>query len=586
MGAASLAPHEAGPFSLLEGIAETCPDAIMCADENGRIIFWNGAAERMFGHSAAVATTSRQDLILPADARPDYEDWLLKVRNREPGTRFADHIELMAVRADGSIFPAEITYSSWYARDGFVICSMIRDVTARHEADRRLRDLACRDQLTGLPNRAAFLDQLGAAIGTDDAGKEREVRCALLLVGLDRFKEINDWLGHESGDRLLQRIANRLARFQSQTVFVARLSGDEFTLIQTGGDIVSAASLARSVRRALRRPIRSLGRHHEIGASIGIALFPEHAAMATDLLANADLAIHRAKVDGGNHTRVYLSTLREAAQSRRQTEGELRYAFREGHLELFFQPQVSLSDETIVGAEALLRWRHPKHGLLSPASFLPVLETSTLSSTVGNWAIDWVVAEASRLIAKGGRPLRFGVNLFASQLIDGDLAGFVLAALDRHGLPPACLEIEITENIALRHESGVTAPLKRLIEAGVGIAFDDFGTGYGSLSYLKRVPVTRLKIDKSFIRGVIADAGDAAIIRAVLTLGRSLGLGVIAEGIETQQQRLALRKFGCAEGQGFLFGKPMIAAEFGALIGTERSGSADVVGRRGQRASR
>ena len=263
---------------------------------------------------------------------------------------------------------------------------MIRDITARREADDRLRDLACRDPLTRLPNRAAFLDHLDSIIRANPDGKPAEPGCALLLVGLDRFKDVNNVFGHDTGDRLLRRIAKRLSVFQSDTVHVARLSGDEFTLVMQGNDATSAAALAKSVRRAIRRPVRSQGQQLDIGASIGIALFPDHAETASDLLANADLAIHRAKADGGNRTRFYVPALRDAALSRRQTEAELRRAFREGELELFFQPQVSIGDHAIVGAEALLRWRHPKHGVLSPASFLPVLETSTLASAVGNWA--------------------------------------------------------------------------------------------------------------------------------------------------------------------------------------------------------
>jgi diguanylate cyclase (GGDEF)-like protein/PAS domain S-box-containing protein len=547
-------------------IAATCPDAIICAQEDGRIIFWNHAAEAMFGHTAEVACRHRHDLFIPEYARAGYGEWLAAIKNRAPGAKLADHMEGELLRADGSTFPAEITYSSWNESSGFVICGIIRDITARREADEKLRDLACRDPLTRLPNRTAFLDHLASLIRANPAGKPAEPGCTLLLVGLDRFKEVNNVFGHDTGDRLLRQIAKRLGVFQRETVHVARLSGDEFTLLIPADHATSAEALAKNVRKAIRRPVRTQGQQLEIGASIGIALFPGNAETASDLLANADLAIRRAKGDGGNRTRFYIPALRDEALSRRQTEAELRRAFREHELKLFFQPQVSINDSKIVGAEALLRWRHPKHGVLSPASFLPVLETSTLATAVGNWVMESAVAQTAEWIAATGRPLRMGVNLFASQLYDGDLATFVLAVLDRHGLPPSCLEIEITENIAIRREGSVTSPLKQLIEAGVGIAFDDFGTGYGSLSYLKRVPVTRLKIDRSFVRNVIVDPGDAAIVRAVLSLGRSLGLGVIAEGIETESQRLVLKRFGCAEGQGYLFGKPMPAEEFSTLL--------------------
>lgn len=545
-------------------IASASPDAILCANEAGHITFWNPAAQRIFGYPPEVATRSRQDIILPDETLQEYEDWLLTVRDRPPGARFSDHIELTCRRADGSLFPGEMTYASWYESGDFVICSLVRDLTPRRQAEERLRDLATRDGLTGLANRAACLEQL-RLVGSANQ-KDESSRAALLLVGLDRFRDINDTLDHDTGDRVLRHIGRRLALFHSGNIHVARLGGDEFTLVQRGGDAETGLALARRVREVVRRPIRCRGQQLEISASIGIAVAPDHAGEGNDLLANADLAAHSAKADGGNYTRVYVPRLREAATSRRETEDELRAAFRQGALELLYQPQIRIRDGAVIGAEALLRWRHPRHGLLFPASFLPVLASSTLSAAVGNWVIDVAIRQAAAWAAVARADFRMGVNLFPSQLIDGDLATTVLAALARHGLPPNRLEVEITETIALRHEAGETLPLKRLMEAGVGIAFDDFGTGYGSLSYLRRVPVTRLKIDKSFIRGMVADAGDAAIVRAVLSLGRSLGLGVIAEGIETEAQRLLLLGLGCEEGQGYLFGEPMAAGEFATLL--------------------
>ncbi len=363
-------------------IAATCPDAIMCATEDGRIIFWNRAAVRMFGHSEVVALQSRQDFILPDEIMAEYHAWLARIQSRAPGETFADHIELTYRRADGSTFPAEVTYSSWYESSGFVMCSMIRDITDRREAEERLRTLSHTDHLTRLANRTAFREHLNSIVKAE--GNDAEHGCALLLVSLDRFKEVNNLFGFDTGDWVLRQLAKRLNLLQSETIHIARTGGDEFALIMKGNTPRPAAALAKGVRRAIRRPVRGGGQQVEVGASIGIALFPDHAQTVDDLTANADLAVRRAKTDGGNHIRFYIPALRAAAQSRRQTESELRRAFNRHELELFYQPQVSMADSTIVGAEALLRWRHPAQGLLAPGTFLPVLESSTLSSAVGN----------------------------------------------------------------------------------------------------------------------------------------------------------------------------------------------------------
>ena len=545
-------------------IAETSPDAIVCSDDSGRIIFWNGAAEDIFGIGAAEAFGGNLERLVAVAARPAFGRWLAKVQKRLPGKFIDGHAGLDCRRASGTEFPAEISYSSWNEAGRFVICSIIRDVTARCEAEERLRDLARRDPLTRLPNRAAFLERLDAAIRT---ARATDSGCSLLLIDLDHFKDVNDALGHGAGDRLLQRLSERLSAFTSESVHVSRLSGDEFTIILEGeGDAASASVFAERIRRALRHPLRIHDQQVDIDASIGVATFPSHASTASDLLANADLALYRAKGEGGERTQLYVSALRDAAMSRRQVENELRNALREHQFILHYQPQVAVRDGRVVGAEALLRWRHPEQGILLPASFLAVLETSPLAASTGAWAIETAVAQAALWMKSLGRPIRMGVNLFASQFIDGELAASIIATLARHQLPPECLELEITENIALRHDGGVATPLRRLIDAGVGIAFDDFGTGYGSLSYLKRVPVTRLKIDRSFVKGILTDPGDAAIVRAVVALGQSLGLGVVAEGVETEAQRAFLETLGCPEAQGHLFGQPMSGDEFELLL--------------------
>jgi diguanylate cyclase (GGDEF)-like protein/PAS domain S-box-containing protein len=548
-------------------IAETSPDAIVCTDLTGRICFWNRGAEKSFGYSALAATDLNVRSFLTDESYRQVADWFRKVEERLPQGSFEGKADIECRRADGVTFPAEISYSSWLDSNGIVICGIVRDITERREAERKLRDLATRDPLTGLPNRSAFIDGLESAIRSARHSRKASAGCALLLIDLDGFKDVNDAFGHGTGDRLLQRLATRLAAFETDKVLVARLSGDEFTIVLADqSSAAEAAKFADKVRAGLKKTVRLRGQQIEIGASVGIATFPEHGTSANELLANADLALYRAKAEGGGHSQIYLPSLRQAASSRRQIESELRRAHRDGEFRLFFQPQVALHDRSILGAEALIRWQHPTRGLLSPMAFLPILETSSVATAVGAWIVETAITNAADWQRLTSEKLRVGVNLFASQFIDPSLGDTVMAALARHGVAPDCLELEITENIALRHDPAVAKPLRKLIDAGVSVAFDDFGTGYGSLSYLKHVPVTRLKIDRSFVQGILSDAGDAAIVRAVVALGRSLGLGVIAEGVESEAQRLIVETLGCHEAQGYLFGKPMPSEDFRAML--------------------
>ena len=547
-------------------IAATSPDAVICTDDCGRIIFWNDAATRIFGHPAETIIGEPQTRLLPDEARAGFVKWMAKARERSPDVRLEGKAEFDCLRADGTAFPAEVSYSSWQESNGFVLCGIVRDISARREAEEKLKTLASTDSLTGLANRAAFLDRLEQAL-KPRRGHRRQKGCSLLLIDLDRFKEVNDSLGHGVGDRLLQRIAHRLKAWPGPPIFASRLSGDEFTVIAEGtGEIDQAFGLAEAIRQSLTQPVRIHGHQIEVGASIGIAAFPAHAATVHDLLANADLALYHAKAEGGDRSVAFVSTLRDAALSRRQIESELRRAQHNREFVLYYQPQVTIRDRAIVGAEALLRWNHPDQGIIEPDRFVSVLETSPLAAAVGTWVVETAVAQAAEWLPQAPGDFRIGVNLFASQFVAGDLAAVVAAALARHQLPATCLELEITENIALRHETGAAAALRRLIEAGVGVAFDDFGTGYGSLTYLKRVPATRLKIDRGFVRDILTDSEDVAIVRAVIALARSLGLALTAEGVESEGQRAMLDTLGCPEAQGFLFGPPMPADRFTAVL--------------------
>jgi diguanylate cyclase (GGDEF)-like protein/PAS domain S-box-containing protein len=447
-----------------------------------------------------------------------------------------------------------------------------RDMTERKAAEEQLRLLAHFDQLTGLPNRVSLRDDIGKLLKGRAGDPVRPMTVAML--DLDGFKDVNDTLGQPVGDRLLQEVARRLTSL-SGGIRVYRLSEDEFVLLlENCGDPLVAIGVMETVQKRLIGQIDLDGHQLFITASAGIVIAPVHGTDAGDLLANADLALHDAKASGGRSCRVYVPTLRARAKHRLELDWELRRACANQEFVLHFQPQVRSSDGAVTGAEALLRWHHPERGILAPGAFIDALCKSAVAIETGRWILMTACKTAASWRAKGLPPIRMGVNLFPAQFRNGSLLQDVEHALFESELPPDALELEITENIALGREDGTLSPLKELRARGIGIAFDDFGTGYASLSYLTRYPLTRIKIDRSFIQkiGLQSAAEDTAIVRSIIVMGRNLGLEVIAEGVETTAQADFLKAEGCPELQGFLFSKPLPARAFEHYL---RSGNLD-----------
>ena len=542
-------------------IAANSPDGIICFDAEGRITDWNLAAERMFGHSAEEAIGRDVNLIVPPHMRATVDEDRRRLMAGDASNFTGEPKEVPGLARDGRIFPAEMSLSFWRedANIGFGV--IMRDITERRRSESELYRLAHYDHLTGLTNRSVILKR---------AAEEIDARhpAAALAIDLDGFKDINDTLGSEIGDEILKETARRLEACARPLDTVARLGGDEFVMLLPDiGDPIEAAAAAETARAALARPFVFEDHEVHVTASAGIALYPAHCETADELLTNADLALFQAKSEGRNCCRLYAPHLRHAAQARRTYDVELRRAAANGEFCLFYQPQVMLEDGALTGAEALIRWQHPERGLIAPGAFIPQLEGSILAATIGDWVLDTACAQAAEWRAAGTQDFRMGVNLFGAQFRADNLVKRVEEALTRHRLPPGALELEITETIILDNDEAVLPPLRALREMGVGIAFDDYGTGYASLSLLKRYPVTRLKIDQSFVRTMCESTADAAISEAIVTLARSFGLEVIAEGIERTAQRDALKRIGCAEGQGFLFGRPMPAANFALQFG-------------------
>ena len=537
-----------------ENIAATSPDAIICSNSEGGVTFWNRSAERLFGYRAEEILNRSTEMIVPDSWLPIYEAELERLRHGEK-LELADRtIELSGLRKDGTEFPAELSLSTWREGNTMSVGAIVRDITERRENEERLFRLASLDPLTDLPNRGAWRECLREALV---AGRPSTV----LLLDLDGFKDVNDTLGHAAGDAVLKDVASRLTTVCADAVMVARLGGDEFVALLKGNDDRAARSLADGLVRALSLPYDFAGKSVEIGVSIGIALSPQHSTRPEELLGAADLALYRAKTAGKGRYEVFAPALREFAVARRAFELELRQAFENAEFELFYQPQIAVADRTVIGAEALIRWNHRDRGLLTPASFIDVLANKPIAPAVGEWVLKTACIQASRWSATVPG-FRIGVNLFEAQFRSNQLILSVKNALNESALPASQLELELVENIFLRNDPATDTLLRDLRNLGVGLAFDDYGTGYASLSLLKRYPITRLKIDRSFVHDIHTSKEDGAVVKAVLYLGDSFGMEVIAEGVETEAEFDFLRQNGCRQVQGYLFGKPMAAEEF------------------------
>lgn len=477
--------------------------------------------------------------------------------------------EADCLRADGHAVP--MAFSGVWSEEAQRFFVIGRDRSERRATEARLDRLAHFDALTGLPNRASLMRDIAhhLAAGPEEEAERVPPPLTVAILDLNRLKDINDTLGHETGDRLIAAAARRLETMAGPRMRLYRFGGDEFVFLFTQP---GAAPLMTETFAAVLRQMEAAydldGHHLFIGASLGLAIAPDHGRTGEEVLANADLALYEAKASDVRQVCLFTPELRQRAVVRQDLDTQLRRACARVEFELHYQPQVRLADGLIVGAEALLRWRHPERGLLPPAEFIEALARSPAALDISTWILKTACATAAGWRQKGLPPVRMGVNLFPAQMHCGTLVDDVEQALAASALDPSCLELEITENIALGLDDGLTRALVALRERGVGLALDDFGTGYASLSYLMRYPLTRLKLDRSFVRNLsdTAAAEDTAIVRSIVGMAHNLRLAVVAEGVETQEQADFLRRRACEEAQGFLFARPMPAAAFEILL--------------------
>jgi diguanylate cyclase (GGDEF)-like protein len=449
------------------------------------------------------------------------------------------------------------------------------NLTELQAAERKIRQLAYFDTLTGLPNRQSFLDRVERDIGRARADG---TQLAVLFMDLDGFKNINDTMGHSSGDRILQMVADRLREELRPSDLVcraaggdlqvelgfARLGGDEFTALACGIERPEdALAIAHRIREAMRRPFRLDKREIATTTSIGVALYPADGGDALTLLKHADTAMYHAKDRGRDNYQLYSASLTAQAMQRMMLESSLRLALARDEFHLLYQPQYDLQHGCVLAVEALLRWKHPEHGLIQPLDFIPMAEANGLIVPIGEWVLHTACTDAARW-QREGRRLRVAVNLSPMQFRDPNLIDMILRTLAQTGLDPDLLELEVTESTVM--EASGMATLQALCEAGVRVALDDFGTGYSSMSYLRNMPLTTLKVDRCFVAALPGGVKDRAIVRAILSLARSLDFSVTAEGVETIEQAQALNGMACNSLQGHYFSRPVPAAEIPELL--------------------
>ncbi|HYC46064.1 MAG TPA: EAL domain-containing protein [Burkholderiales bacterium] len=500
---------------------------------------------------------------------PDDRERVRLARKGLPQNEY--NIEYRIVLADGGVrwvhdqaFPVRDANGKVYR-----IAGIGADVTHRKEAEEKLVYLAHYDGLTGLPNRVLFFDRLQQTLA--QAGR-RGVLAAVMFLDLDRFKVVNDTLGHGIGDELLRHVAHRLAGCVRVGDTVARFSGDEFVLIVN--DLHSAEDarhIAQKVLQAFTDPFRLGGHEVFVSTSVGISMFPSDCEDEQALLKNADTAMYRAKESGRNNFQFYTREMNARAMYRLELENSLRHALERGEFRLHYQPKACLHTGRVTGVEALLRWERPDHGLVPPGEFVPLLEDTGLIVPVGEWVLSEACRQVEAWRRSGREGLSIAINISARQFATRNLGEVVKRALDAHQADPKLIELELTESLLMGNTEEVVRTLEYLKSLGVRLSIDDFGTGYSSLSYLKRFPIDALKIDRSFIDEITTDVDDATITRAVIGMAHNLGLKVVAEGVETEAQIAFLSANGCDEAQGYYFARPQPAGQLAKLLQEARS---------------
>lgn len=541
-------------------IVENSADGILTLDDKGQIQTFNRAAGRIFGYAAREVIGREATLLLPGPFELAMREALDLFRKQDDRALAGFRREVEGRRRTGELFPVQAALNVMAGNGRVQVVALISDISERKQTEDRIRHIAHHDALTGLPNRYLLTDRLAAAVQSAQRGGRH---VGVLMIDLDHFKRINDSLGHQAGDRLLLTVAERLQACVKEGDTVARMGGDEFVVVLP--DLAHRDDAERVARRVVDQvsQVFNLGNQElHVTPSVGLCLSPEDGQDPRVLLKNADAAMYVAKAQGRATLQWFTNDMQLRAQQKLEMEGEFRRGLERGEFVMHYQPLVSVDDVRLIGMEALVRWNHPQRGRVTPDRFIPLAEETGLIVTLGEHVLRLACEETQQMRRKTGLPLNVAVNASPRQFQEKNFLDLMRSALKDSGLPPEALTLEITETVLADRPDDTIALLREIRALGVLVAADDFGTGYSSLSYVTRFPITKLKVDRSFVRDVTDDAADAAVTGAIIAMSHSLQLKVVAEGVETLSQLAFLRAHRCDEAQGYLFGAAMMKEEF------------------------
>ena len=565
----------------IRAIMDTVLDGIVTIDESGVILTANLSVERIFGYALSEIIGSNVSVLMPEPDSGRHDGYIKRYLEGHGGALIGVGREVFAKHKDGRQFPVHLSVSELRIDKRRMFTGTIRDLTENKQLAQRVSYLANHDSLTDLPNRSLLTDRLGQAVAS---ARANGVHVAVVTLDLDGFTTVNDSMGHDVGNLVLREAARRLAQISGTAGTAARLAGDEFAVVlPLLKDRAAVDRAVETVRAALHRPYLVAGSELSLAADMGVSVYPRDGDDALELLRNAEMALHAVKKKVDERLGFFDAAMSFAVSERMTLERSIKDALSAGQFELFFQPQVRLADYALVGAEALIRWRHPELGIIAPDKFIPVAEETGLIVPMGRWVIEETCRYVRLWLDKGLEPMRLGVNISGRQFREADLADTVADAIAHSRIPANALDLELTESMLMADGESTLKLLRALAALGVSLSIEDFGTGYSSLAYLKRFPVNTVKIDRAFVRDLDHDEDGRVIANAIISLAHSLSLKTIAEGVETETQAALLARHGCDEIQGYMIGRPLPASEFEEFARTYKDrGVAQSIRRAGQ----
>ncbi|KQX60830.1 hypothetical protein ASD40_31165 [Paenibacillus sp. Root444D2] len=543
-------------------VIESANDAIILADSKGIIISWNTGAQLIFGYQEKDVLGKMLQIIIPERYREAHKKGMERYLSTGKPHVIGKTVELQGLREDGSEFPIELSIADWVEDGNTYFSSIIRDITERKKAEEKINQMVYLDSLTGLPNRRLLNDRLTQAL--DQASENKQI-IGIMFIDLDRFKYINDTLGHAMGDRLLIEVAKRLRDCMGKMDTVSRQGGDEFIVLLPNTTSDEITKKAQNIVNLFTRSVVLSDHEMFVTPSIGISLYPSDGRDIETLIKNADTAMYRVKEQGKNNFQFYTPDMNEAVSRKMKLEMGLRKGLERGEFKVYYQPQIDVISGKVIGVEALIRWQHPEWGNIPPDEFIPLAEETGLIIPIGEWVLYEACHQNKIWQNAGYPPLRIAVNISSRQFQQNNLVEIVSKTLKETELDPQYLELELTESIIQDSKYAITT-MQKLKAMGIHLSIDDFGTGYSSLSYLKLFPIDSLKIDRSFTSNIFEDSKDAALVHTIIDMAHNLDLKVIAEGVETQEQLHFLRQRQCNEAQGYFFSRPVSGEELSIFL--------------------